>query len=547
MDATDASLLAQHAAHEHHDGSMHHHHTHAGVSRHEHGHHLLQVEHLSVSFRMYDPESPSYFGAQRIETPVIRDMSISVHAGEIIAVVGASGSGKTLLADSIMGLFERNAQVMGRVWFDGELVAPDELPRLRGNGVSFVPQSVTYLDPLMRVGRQVRGRASSRDDRRRREARQRELFARYGLADDVARMYPHELSGGMARRVLLCCALMDDPRVIIADEPTPGLDMEMAVRALDDFRAFADAGGGVMLITHDIELALRVADRVAVFRDGTVVEETAVESFKSPELLRHPFSRELWHALPGKDFSVADDGGGRALETAGRALSPSAEDSVRRRLEARGVTFGYPGAEPLYRDFDFAVAPGERVALRAPSGFGKTTLCRILAGYVKPNAGEVLVDGTPLPQKGACPVQLIWQHPERVLDPRMRLGASLEEAFGAAGVSADGRHAHSADAESRASMDGLMDALGIQRRWLSRYPHELSGGEMQRFCIARALASRPRYVVCDETTAMLDAVTQARIWRFLTDWCENNEAGMVFVSHSDALVGRIATRVVELG
>ena len=121
-------------------------------------------------------------------------------------------------------------------------------------------------------------------------------------------MYPFELSGGMARRVLLCCALMDDPRVIIADEPTPGLDLDLAVLALDDLRSFANEGGGVLLITHDIELALRVADRVAVFRDGTVVEETAVSNFSDPSLLDHPFSRALWHALPEHGFTAPDAG-----------------------------------------------------------------------------------------------------------------------------------------------------------------------------------------------------------------------------------------------
>ena len=236
-----------------------------------------------------------------------------MHAGEIVAVVGASGSGKTLLADAIMGLYEPNAQVTGRIWFDGELQDAASLARLRGNGLALVPQSVNYLDPLMKVGKQVRGwsrrshagATAKRKEHRFRVARQRELFERYGLAPEVESLYPHELSGGMARRVLLCCALMDDPRVIIADEPTPGLDLDLAVRALDDFRAFADASGGVMLITHDIELALRVADRVAVFREGTIVEETAVANFASPDTLRHPFSRALWHALPEHGFGVS--------------------------------------------------------------------------------------------------------------------------------------------------------------------------------------------------------------------------------------------------
>ncbi|WP_241159233.1 ATP-binding cassette domain-containing protein [Adlercreutzia sp. ZJ141] len=284
----------------HHAHDSHHHHTHAPDSYHGGGHHLLQVEGLSVGFRMYDTDASFFLAKQRF-VEVVHDLSISVHSGEIVAVVGASGSGKSLLADTIMGIFEPNATVRGRVWFDGEPCDAEQLSRLRGNGISLVPQSIASLDPLMKVGRQVRGfgRAARGVQRGGRAARQRELFERYGLASSVEELYPHELSGGMARRVLLACALMDNPRVIIADEPTPGLDLELAVRALDDFRAFADGGGGVMLITHDIELALRVADRVAVFQDGTIVEETAVENFASPDTLQHPFTKELWHALFG--------------------------------------------------------------------------------------------------------------------------------------------------------------------------------------------------------------------------------------------------------
>ena len=281
----------------HHCAQEHHHHTHAAHSAHPGHHHLLTCEGLGVSFRRYDQEAP-FFRARKKDVQVLHDLSISVHQGEIVAVVGASGSGKTLLADAVMGLSSPNATVTGTIWFDGQLQDAARLAALRGRGISLVPQSVDHLDPLMRVGLQVEGPAQSKEDAARRRERRRELFARYGLGEDVARRYPHQLSGGMARRVLLCCALMDRPKLIVADEPTPGLDLDLAVAAMEDLRQFADEGGGVMLITHDIELALRVADRVAVFKDGTVVEETAVASFADPALLRHPFSRALWHALP---------------------------------------------------------------------------------------------------------------------------------------------------------------------------------------------------------------------------------------------------------
>lgn len=278
---------------------------------------LLQVDRLSMSFLSCDPHAP-YLRAQTVETPVIRDLSLSMHSGELLAVVGASGSGKTLLADAIMGLFETNAQVSGDIRFKGERLDAEGLARLRGHGISIVPQSVEHLDPLMRVGKQVVGAcgrgATGRARRRARTARMRELFRAYGLDPRVERMFPHELSGGMVRRVLLACALIDEPQLLVADEPTPGLDMDLAAHALDDLRRYADAGGAVLLITHDLELALRVADRIAVFRDGSVVEETTVASFENPELLRHPFSRALWHAMPEHDFAApaVRDGSGRS-------------------------------------------------------------------------------------------------------------------------------------------------------------------------------------------------------------------------------------------
>lgn len=210
-------------------------------------------------------------------------------------------------------------------------------------------------------------------------------------------------------------------------------------------------------------------------------------------------------------------------------------------LEARDLSFGYPGRPAIYSGFDLRVAPGERVALRAPSGFGKTTLCQMLAGYLRPSGGEVLVDGSPLPKRGTSPVQMIWQHPEIAVDPRMRMAAMLFEA----GVG-NGRIKRLDDPSVKPEHRELLDELGIRDAWLTRYPHELSGGELQRFCIARALAADPRYLVADEISTMLDAVTQAKIWHALLHEAERRNLGMVLVSHSPALTERVATRVVEL-
>ena len=299
------------AAHE--DGHAHHHHTHADGSCHAGGHHLLQVEDLSVSFSMYDdaPDAGSFswLSAPRRVVEAIRRLSIGVHAGEIVAVVGASGSGKTLLADAILGISAENSLVEGTVWFDGERCDEERLAALRGREIAFVPQSVESLDPLMKVGKQVElfVRDATPEEARR---RRREVFERYGL-DDRAEPVSVRAVGRHGPPRAAGVRSGEQAAPMIADEPTPGLDLELAVRAMDDFRAFADEGGGVLLITHDIELVLRVADRIAVFKDGMVVEETAVANFASPELLRHPFSRALWHALPEHGFEGSDRQGVR--------------------------------------------------------------------------------------------------------------------------------------------------------------------------------------------------------------------------------------------
>jgi peptide/nickel transport system ATP-binding protein len=190
-------------------------------------------------------------------------------------------------------------------------------------------------------------------------------------------------------------------------------------------------------------------------------------------------------------------------------------------LIASKVNFSYGPQQPVLQDFNFEVKASERIALIAPSGFGKTTLCKLLAGYLQPSQGAVLLDNKSLPRHGVSPVQMIWQHPELAVDPRMRM--------------------HDVLAEAGEVSKELRDRLGIRDEWISRYPHELSGGELQRFCIARALATKPRFLVADEITTMLDAVTQAQIWQVLLKEVQERNIGLVFVSHSHALTNRIAT------
>lgn len=198
-------------------------------------------------------------------------------------------------------------------------------------------------------------------------------------------------------------------------------------------------------------------------------------------------------------------------------------------LEAKRLTFRYPrrGRHPVLENVSLTLSPGERLGLTGPSGRGKTTLCKLLAGYERPAGGEVLLDGKPLSQhQGPCPVQLIWQHPETALDPLLPLGSSLEE-----GGPVDSR---------------LLEALHIQPQWLRRYPQELSGGELQRFCIARALGPSTRYLLCDEISAMLDLVTQAQLWDFLLREAQERGLGLLIVSHSSPLLERVCTRIETL-
>ena len=258
--------------------------------------HILEIQDLSISFRQYEK------GIRQVDLPVISRLNVTVHEGEIVAVVGSSGSGKSLLAHAILGLLPSNAMCSGEFFFLQEPLTPERMEKLRGKEIALVPQSVTYLDPLMKVGKQVRRGRRDRET----ISRQRELFSQYGLAQEVEEKYPFACSGGMSRRILLATALMENPRLIIADEPTPGMELSLAGKAMEDFRRFADMGNGVLLITHDIELALKVADRIAVFYAGTTVEEALVSDFESEELLRHPYTKALWRAMPRNGFHPID-------------------------------------------------------------------------------------------------------------------------------------------------------------------------------------------------------------------------------------------------
>lgn len=255
---------------------------------------LLKVDELSISFVQYQK------GLRQRVLKVINNLDISIDSGEILAVVGSSGSGKSLLAHAILGILPSNAICTGKILYADELLTQERQKRLRGSEITLVPQSVNFLDPLMRVSAQVRTAVRQGNP----VEVQKKIFSRYGLDERVGNLYPFQLSGGMARRVLISAAVINGAKLIIADEPTPGLHPEIVAETLNHLRELANEGCGVMLITHDISTALQVADKIAVFYAGTTVEiAPAVDFHGQGQELRHPYSQALWKSLPQNDFT----------------------------------------------------------------------------------------------------------------------------------------------------------------------------------------------------------------------------------------------------
>jgi len=258
---------------------------------------MLTVENLSVTFSMYGD------GLRQQHLVVITDLDLEINTGEVVAVLGSSGSGKSLLAHAVLGILPNNASVGGTMLFAGEPLTAERQAKLRGKQIALIPQSVGYLDPLMPVGQQV-ARAAQLSGVSQPQQAVRQTFNRYSLADRVRNMLPFQLSGGMARRILVSTAAIGQAQLIIADEPTPGLHPDVVAETLRHLRELADSGKAVMLITHDIQAALAVADRVAVFYAGTTVEVArAIDFAGDGQALRHPYTQALWRALPQNDFT----------------------------------------------------------------------------------------------------------------------------------------------------------------------------------------------------------------------------------------------------
>lgn len=262
---------------------------------------LLDVNNVSISFIQYTQ------GLKQRDLKVITDLTLDISEGEILAVLGSSGSGKSLLAHAIFGILPENANLNGEIKYMGKTLTQKEKENLRGNEIALIPQSVNFLDPLMKISQQAIGYCKNNNEKEEKLKKQREIFEKYGLSKEVDDMYPFQLSGGMARRVLVSTALLTNPKLVVADEPTPGLDNETVKETLNHFRQMKENNIGVLLITHDINAALDVADRIAIFYSGYVIEIVNKDDFKgNGENLLHPYTKALFKALPQNGFNLTE-------------------------------------------------------------------------------------------------------------------------------------------------------------------------------------------------------------------------------------------------
>lgn len=481
---------------------------------------LLEVKDFSLSFRQYG------YGLREKELAVIHRLDVTIYPGEIVAVVGASGSGKSLLADAILGILPDNAITSGTLNYKGTPLTKKRQQTLRGKELSLIPQSVNALDPLMKTGQQVQTMIKGK--KKTRIATQQSVFKNVGLSKQTSQLYPFELSGGMSRRVLVSTAMVSQANLIIADEPTPGLDPQAMQDTLKHMKDLVIEDKGMMFITHDIALALQLADKIAVFNAGETVDHPHVTDFSGyGERLSHPYTKALWKALPQNEFQPVMD---KQIDVNGDKKNDT--DAVKKgitqtnALEVNGISYHYPDSPWLFKQVDLLIRPGEIVGLFGYSGSGKSTMAEIMAGYKAPLEGRIVIGDQPVTTGNGHPVQLVLQHPEQAINPRWRMRQVEEEVGGFS--------------------PALKQALGINEEWLSRWPSELSGGELQRFNLARALSSQHiKYLIADEMSTMLDAITQANIWKTVQTLAKERQIGVLAISHDYALLERVSDRIIN--
>jgi oligopeptide/dipeptide ABC transporter ATP-binding protein len=501
---------------------------------------VLEISNLSVTFDTPDGD-----------VEAVKSVSLKIDKGECLGIVGESGSGKSQTFLSAFGLTSANAAVSGSVKFQGREVlgmTRKELDGFRGRHVAFVFQDpLTALTPHMTVAAQMGEVLAHHFQVTGAAARERaiEWLERVRIPEAVRRLtqYPHELSGGMRQRVMIAMAMMAEPALLVADEPTTALDATVQAQVLDlieDLRK--DTGAAVALITHDMGVIARMAQRVAVMRRGEVVETgSADEIFSAPKA---DYTRMLLAAVPRID-------GARAQTLAPPDAGPPILDveDVRVSFPVKIKDGSLLGKTKPLRAVDgvsFKLHAGETLGVVGESGCGKSTLARAVVQLLPRNAGKVTFLGRNLLpsekeaiRKSRQDLQIVFQDPLASLDPRMTLGASIAEPL----LSFEPL-LNRAGREER--VKEIMVQVGLDPDLINRYPHELSGGQNQRVGVARAMILKPKLVVCDEAVSALDVSIQAQILKLLIDLQREFHTGMLFISHDLAVVREISHNVLVL-
>ncbi len=486
----------------------------------------------------------------------VKGVSLSVAAGEVLALVGESGSGKSTTADAILRLLPPQARIGGgalRVVGHDVLAADERLmTRIRGRHVGYVPQDPgSSLNPVETIGRQIIEMLEMHSDLAREELRPRaiEILQTAGLSDPETRLrqYPHELSGGMKQRVLIGIAMACRPRLLIADEPTSALDVTVQRRILDHLQALTETHGtSVLLITHDLGVARERADRIAVMHRGRIVEEgPAWQIIDAPA---DPYTQRLIASAP----SLARHRPRASVRErpADAAATIAAAAPV---LDVRHLTKDFDvvengGQRRSFRavdDVSFSVGQGETLALVGESGSGKSTSARLALRLIEPAAGSIRFDGKDITNATGRALkelrrqsQFVHQHPGASLDPKMLVSTIIGEPLRAFGGGSR--------REREARIRELADAVALPASVLSRRPRELSGGQQQRVAIARALALEPRLVVLDEAVSALDVTVQAQVLELLVEIQSRMNVSYLFISHDLAVVREIAHTVAVM-
>jgi len=494
---------------------------------------LLEVRELEVSF-----------GSGPGEVRAVRGVSFDLRPGECLAIVGESGSGKSVTARALVGLAGKRARTSaGALTLDGvDLtgLTPGQWRRIRGREVGLVLQAaLVALDPLRLVGQEVAEplRAHRTVPTDQVGKRVLDLLSSVGVPEPEVRaaQRPGQLSGGLRQRALIASAIACEPRMLIADEPTTALDVTVQAQILDLLSELKASGTAVLLISHDLAVVARLADRVAVMKDGRFVEQG-----RTDEVLRnpgHPYTRLLLDAVPGSRRRT--EAAGREKPTAAPVVLAADRLVKRYRRPARHETF------VAVDEVSFELRAGETLGVVGESGSGKTTLARMVLGLTRPDQGAVELDGGPWselgerrrrPSRGR--IQTVYQDPLSSFDPRHTVRRLLGHAVRAAGEGG-GRAGRERIAELLAQV-GLDPAIGTRR------PAELSGGQQQRVAIARALATRPRIVVCDEPVSALDVSVAAQVLALFTELQDRLGVSYLFISHHLGVIREVSDRVLVM-